>query len=81
MGENCNWPCWKIMDCNTAHKCPAKSLPEIPCWEIASELNDYRTVMDICNDCVVHMLKTENSVLSKQEMQSIMNQKTNCALA
>ena len=81
MGENCDWPCWKIMNCDTAKNCPAKKYPDTPCWEIASELNDYRTVMDICNDCVVHMLKTENSALSKQEMQSIMNQKTNCALA
>ena len=81
MGENCNWPCWKIMNCYTEKKCPAKKYPETPCWEIASQLNDYRAVMDICNDCVVHMLKGENSALSEQEMQSIMNNKTNCALA
>ena len=81
MGENCNWPCWKIMNCDTSKKCHAKNYPDTPCWEIAGELNDYRTVMDICKDCVVHLLKTENSALSKQEMQSIMNQKTNCALA
>ena len=81
MGEKCDWPCWKIMNCDTAQECPAKSRPEIPCWEIASELNDYRTAMDICQDCIVHMLKAENSVLSFEEMQTIMNHKTNCALA
>jgi hypothetical protein len=69
------------MNCDTAQECPAKARLEAPCWEVARELDDYRTVMDICNDCVVHMLKTENSVLSKQEMQSIMKHKTNCALA
>ena len=81
MGENCNWPCWKIMNCDPAQKCAAKSFPDTPCWELASELNDYRTAMDICDDCIVYMLKAENSILSKQEIQTIMNHKTNCALA
>jgi len=81
MGEKCNWPCWEIMNCDNAQDCPAKSSPETPCWEIASELNDYRSAMDICKDCVVHMLKAEDSILSEQEMQSIMKHKTNCALA
>ena len=81
MGKNCDWPCWEIMNCDTEQECPAKSRPETPCWEIASELNDYRTAMDICQDCVVHMLKVDNSVLSDQEMQAIMSNKTDCALA
>jgi len=81
MGEKCDWPCWKIMNCDASHECPAKSHPETPCWEIASELNDYRTVMDICEDCIVHMLKAENSILTQEEMQSIMSHKTNCAMA
>ena len=69
------------MNCDAEKKCPAKSRPETPCWEIAGELNDYRTVMGICKDCVVHMLKAENSILSEQEMQSIMNHKTNSTLS
>ena len=81
MGEKCDWPCLKIMNCDTEQECPAKSRPEIPCWEIASELNDYRTAMDICQDCIVHILKTEDSALSIEEMQTIMNHKINCALA
>ena len=81
MGENCDWPCWKIMNCDAGQKCPAKNRPETPCWEIAGELDDYRTAMGICKDCVVHILKAENSILSEQEMQSIMHHKTNCALA
>ena len=81
MEQNCEWPCWKIMNCEASRKCQAKSRPETPCWEIASELNDYRHAMGICNDCVVHMLKGENTVLSKKEMESIMTQRVNCALA
>ena len=81
MGEKCDWPCWKIMNCNTAQECPAKSRPETPCWEIAGELNDYRAAMEICQDCIVHMLKAEDTLLSTEEMQTIMNHKINCALA
>lgn len=81
MGKNCDWPCWKIMNCDTAQECPAKSRPETPCWEIASELNDYRNVLDICKDCIVHMLKVNNDVLTKKEMQAIMDHKLSCVLA
>ena len=69
------------MDCDPAQACPAKNRPETPCWEIAGELNDYRSAMGVCTDCVVYMLKTENSVLSKQEIKTIMDYKTRCALA
>lgn len=81
MGENCNWPCWKIMNCDSMKQCPARSRPETPCWEIAGEMNDYRTVMDICKDCIVYMIKGGESILSDQEIESIMNHKTNCVVA
>jgi len=69
------------MNCDTTQECPAKTHPETPCWDIAAKLNDYRLAMDICKDCVVYMLKGENSVLSRKEIESIMDQKTNCVLA
>ena len=81
MGENCNWPCWKIMGCNPEQECAAKNHPETPCWEIAGALNDYRKVMNICVDCVVYVLKEENSVLNEREILNILERKTNCALA
>jgi hypothetical protein len=81
MGENCNWPCWKIMNCDASQDCVAKSHPETPCWEIAGELNDYRHALDICRDCIVYMLKTDDSNLTRQEMETIMTQRANCALA
>jgi len=81
MGQNCDWPCWKIMNCDTSKECLAKSRPETPCWEIASELNDYRQVLEICKDCVVQLLKGGNSILTDQEMESIMMHKANCVLA
>ena len=81
MELNSEWPCWEIMNCDASKECPAKSRPETPCWEIASELNDYRHAMDICQDCVVHLLKDGNSSLTQQEMESIITQRTKCVLA
>ena len=81
MGEKCDWPCWEIMNCDGSKKCPAKSRPLTPCWEIAREKGDYRYLMQICVDCIVHMLKGGETVLSKKEIQSIMVQKANCFLA
>jgi hypothetical protein len=80
MGEKCDWPCWEIMNCDASKKCPAKIRPQTPCWEIAREKCDYRYILQICVDCIVHILKGENSVLSKKERQSIMVQRSNCAL-
>jgi len=81
MEQNCDWPCWKIMNCDASKECLAKSRPDTPCWEIATELNDYRQALDICKDCVVQMLKTGNPILTRQEMETIMTHKANCALA
>ena len=82
MGENCNWPCWKIMNCDASKDCPAKTHPETPCWEIAKGLKDYRHAMEICRDCIVYMLKADDSILTKQEMETIiMHKENNCVLA
>ena len=69
------------MNCDESQDCMARCHPETPCWEIASELNDYRHAMDICRDCIVYMLKVENSILSEQEMNSIMTNRAKCVPA
>ena len=81
MTPNSDWPCWEIMKCEGTEDCPARKSPNQDCWEIASEMDDYRKAFNICTDCVVYMLKVENTVLSKQEMQNIMKNKSDCALA
>jgi hypothetical protein len=80
MVEKCDWPCWEIMNCDESKTCPAKFRPETPCWEIAREMGDYKHILQICTDCIVHMLKGENTVLSKNEIQAIMLSKANCYL-
>ena len=71
-----DWPCWEGTE-----DCLAKKHPNTPSWEIASEMDDYRKAFNICKDCIVYMLKAENSVLTKQEMKTILKYKSACALA
>ena len=80
MSIKCDWPCWEIMNCDKSQKCLAKTRLDTPCWDIAREKSDYRFILEICVDCIVHILKGENAVLKKKEIQSIMTNKANCIL-
>jgi len=80
MGSRSEWYCWEIMHCENPDDCPAKKKPQIPCWEIASELDDYRQAFNICRDCVVRMIKAGNSLLSSQEIMEIMKTRAKCSL-
>jgi len=82
MGSRSNCFCWEIMQCDKSKNCPARKHPETPCWEIAREqADDYRNFYNICRDCIVYVLKADNSVLSNQEVRNIMAAKTNCRLS
>lgn len=72
--------CWEIMECEGSDDCPARKHPDMNCWEIVSEMDDYRKAFNICKDCIVYILKGDNTVLSKQEMQTILQQKRECVL-
>ena len=63
--------CLEIMECDNPQNCLAWKHPERPCWEIIKELNDHRKVFNICQDCIVRILKLENSVLSEIEILKI----------
>jgi hypothetical protein len=80
MIPNSEWPCWEIMKCKGTEDCPARQQPERHCWEIARDLDDYRSAFNICQDCIVFMLKNGNSVLSEKEVQTIVEKKVSCTL-
>ncbi len=69
------------MKCDSKESCPARQEPEKSCWQIASELDDYRSAFKICQDCIVFMLKNGASALSEQEVHTIMERKVACVLA
>jgi hypothetical protein len=75
MGSQSNLNCWEIMQCENPNGCPARMNPEKPCWEIANKSDDYRRANNICIDCIVHVLKADNHVLSKQDIKKAMKKK------
>jgi hypothetical protein len=71
MSPNRELHCWEIIKCRGTEDCPARKHPEKLCWEIAREMNDYRSVFKICQDCVVFMLKNGKIALSEMEIGSL----------
>jgi len=69
------------MKCADPDSCSAKKQPEKVCWEIVSELDDYRKAMKVCHDCIVYILKAEKAFLSEKEIKKILNKKQECPLA
>ncbi len=80
MQVNGEWPCWEIMKCEGSDNCPAKQNPDKPCWEIASTINDYRSAFNVCKDCIVYLLKQEDTIFTDQELRVIMEKKKACTL-
>ncbi len=75
-----NWNCWKITQCNNK-ECLARNEESKSCWEIARELDDYRTSLNVCSDCLVYLSQHENTILSPAEIKKIIESKRECVLA
>ena len=74
MSINLNCNCWEIMNCDNLN-CPARLEPETPCWEIAKRVDDYRNVLNTCDDCIVYILKKEKYAIDKKELYLILSQR------
>ncbi len=62
--------CWEIMGCGKKGVCPATIDHSRPCWEVARTMNDYRSAMNVCCDCLVFMMS--HDALSAPEISRIM---------
>lgn len=80
MTEKQDWHCSKITNCGKKEQCPAGQVEDKACWEIASELGDYRSIMNVCQDCLVYLTHQEDSILSEEEINHIMEKKGVCVL-
>ena len=74
------WQCWKIIGCKKKDQCPAGQQEDKGCWEIVRKMDDYRTAMKICEDCLVYLSKEKNSVLTSEEIAIILQKKGVCVL-
>jgi len=54
-------------------------LPRKTCWEIANELGDFRSAFNICEDCIVFILRSETIILSEKEVLSLEGREISCS--
>lgn len=80
MSKDKEWSCWEITKCEGTDNCLARKQSEKACWEIAGELEDYRSVFNVCTDCIVYLLKHEGNTMPKKKIRAIVKQKISCAL-
>lgn len=72
--------CWDIMNCHD-EGCVARTNPDVACWELVRQLEDYRAEFDICSDCLVFVVKTGALDLTESEVAAMAAQRNNCLLA
>ncbi|MEJ2031815.1 MAG: hypothetical protein P8Y63_01990 [Deltaproteobacteria bacterium] len=70
-----NIPCWEITNCSHDECFMRHYEGGKQCWEVASELDDYRSAMNVCRDCIVYITKQKDSVLTEAEITVIMEKK------
>lgn len=70
--------CWEIMGCENPTACLVRMMAESGgqnCWEVVRKLDDYRSAMNVCSDCIVYVLNQQADVLSNDEIQDILARK------
>jgi hypothetical protein len=74
--------CWEIMNCSDSENCPAMKNPGRSCWDLVKEMDDYRADFNVCADCIVYMVKSNNIVISAQAINEARAEgQMSCALA
>jgi len=75
-------PCWEITKCASEDCClyRRQEVHTKPCWEVAGELDDYRSALNVCKDCIVYVSKEGCAELSREEVAAIINNKVECVL-
>ena len=59
--------CWEIIECEEAELCKAREFPDTPCWKIDQMFNSCRAVADVCSECKVYLINTNDPVFMAGE--------------
>lgn len=66
--------CWEITGCSS-EKCVVRKHPDIPCWEVVSEMKYFQHTFNICRDCIVYVSKSNPAMFTDHELHSILASK------
>ena len=73
MSKQSELPCWKLIQCNQKQKCLLGGDEKKPCWEMVKE--DSACSFNICVDCLVFLAKQDNSIITDEELCSILSKR------
>ena len=63
--------CWEIMQCSGSENCPSRLFPDVPCWEIAKIIGASSYVLNVCQECIVYIVKANEPILTEGELEEI----------
>ena len=76
MSSHNDLKCWEIINCDH-WDCLARNEPKTPCWQIAERVGSFIYISNTCRDCIVHLIQNETSVIRKNEIFEILNNRGN----
>jgi hypothetical protein len=78
MAANSALQYWELEGCKGGAGYSTKEYPEKPCWKTASEVGDFRSAFNVCEDCIVFLLKNGTTLLSEDEIRTIGDREVSC---
>ena len=64
--------CWEIIQCDNKTSCPARLDAKKPCWAVMEEHNSFQCHYGLCEECIVYISKSQNSMFSRKELEEVM---------
>lgn len=64
--------CWEIIQCGDNVSCPARSVTAKPCWEVMQAHSSFQCHYGLCEECIVYLSKSNDSMFSRKEMDEVM---------
>ncbi len=74
-GKHMDQFCWEIIQCGNKESCPAQSEKQKPCWEVIEEHNSFQCQYGLCEECIVYLGKSNNSIFSRKEFEEVLMQR------
>lgn len=68
----------KFEECNGRDEFLTKENQGKLCWKMATEVGDFRSAFNICEDCIVFLLNNGTLILSELDIHSIRNREVRC---
>jgi len=67
--------CWEIIQCDDKDSCPARSNEKKHCWEVMGEHNSFQCHYGLCDECIVYLSKSKDSLFSSKELNEVIRKR------